>query len=131
MAFLSPSPMILYRLPNGFCKSIPDITNQRYFMRVEIYRHFSVQSSSTLRSQKADQPIYILRYKNIEQGQQLYPKIFPPILINICSLRSSTCSRMPKSWPDKLSPKAMYIKLGFAFSSIWVNSKDLICPPWS
>ena len=38
------------------------------------------QSSSTFRSRKADQPIYILRLKKIEQGQLLYPKIFPLIL---------------------------------------------------
>ena len=38
--------------------------------------------------------------------RMLYPKIFPPILLNICSLRPLTCSGMPKSWPDKLSPKA-------------------------
>ena len=46
-------------------------------MRVQISGHSSVQSSSTFGSRKARKPIYILRFKKIEQGQLLYPKIFP------------------------------------------------------
>ena len=84
--------------PNGISKPIPDIINQRcYFMRVQISGHSSVQSSSTFRSRKADKPIYILRFKKIEPGQLLYPKIFSLNLLNACPLRSLTCSRMPKS----------------------------------
>ena len=37
------------------------------------------------RSRKARQPIYILRFKNIEQGQLLYPKIFPLTFYKIFS----------------------------------------------
>ena len=117
MASLSPSPTILYRLPNGICKPILDITNQYYYMRVQISGHSSVQSSSTFRSRKAEEPIYILRFKKIEQGQLLYPKIFPHIFLNTCQVRSPNCSRMLKSGPDKLSPKAMCLQLGFPFSS--------------
>ena len=40
------------------------------------------------------------------------------------SLRSSICSSLPKSWPDKLSHKAVRLKLGFPFSSRYVKSKN-------
>ena len=50
-------------------------------MRVQISGHSSVQSSSTFGSRKAQKPIYTLRFKKIEQGQLLYPKIFPPIFL--------------------------------------------------
>ena len=46
----------------------------------------------------------------------LYPKIFPPIFLNTFQVRSSNCSRKPKGWPDKLSPKAVYLILGFHFA---------------
>ena len=49
-------------------------------MRVQISGHSSVQSSSTFGSWKARKPIYILRFKKIEHGQLLYPKISPPII---------------------------------------------------
>ena len=67
----------------------------------------------------------------IEQGKLLYPKIFPLILLNTCPLRSPTCPRMTKNGPDNLSPKAVYLKLGFPFSSRWVNHKGLMFSPWS
>ena len=51
------------------------------FMRVQISGHSSVQSSSTFGSRKARKPIYILRFKKIEEGQLLYPKICPPIFL--------------------------------------------------
>ena len=54
-------------------------------MRVQISGHSSVQLSSTFRSRKEDKPIYILRFKKIEQGQLLYPKIFPPIFLKYIS----------------------------------------------
>ena len=56
-----------------------------YFMRVQISGHSSFESSSTFRSRKADGPIYILRFKKIEQGSLLYPKIFPRILLKTYS----------------------------------------------
>ena len=74
------SDSLLSPFPNGICNPIPDIIHQQcYFRRVQISGHSSVLSSSTFRSQKEDNPIYILRFKKIEQGQLLYPKIFPPI----------------------------------------------------
>ena len=90
---------LLSSSPNGIYKPIPNITyTVKYrFRLMQIYGHSSVQSSSTFRSRKADQPIYILRFKKIEQGQLLYPKIFPLILLITYSLKSLTCSRMPKS----------------------------------
>ena len=61
------------------------INQQRYLlrMRVQISGHYSVQSSPTFGSRKARKPIYILRFKKIEQRQMLYPKICPPIFLNI------------------------------------------------
>ena len=79
MASLSPSLTTLRHIPNGIYKPIPNtIYIVKYHLRrVQISGHSSVQSSSTLRSRKAYQPIYILKFKKIEQGQLLYPKIFP------------------------------------------------------
>ena len=68
-----------------------------HFMWVQISGHSSVQSSSTFRSRKADKPIYILRIKKIEQGQLLYPKISPLILLNTYLLRSLTCPRIDQT----------------------------------
>ena len=111
MASLSPSPQLSITLPNGIYKPIPDkvlshlqmasISPSSYppslqmasispfptshcwdsTMRVQISGHSSVQSSSTFGSRKARKPIYILRFKKIEQGQLLYPKICPPIFL--------------------------------------------------
>ena len=75
---------------------IPDITNQYYFMRVQISGHSSVQSSSTFRSRKADKLIYILMSKKIEQGQLLYPKIFPPIFFKVLTSIISICLSLLK-----------------------------------
>ena len=93
-----------------------------HFMRVQISGHSSVKSSSTFRSRKTDKPIYILRFKKIEQGQLLYPKICPPIFLNTWQVRSPNFSRKFKSWPDKLSSKATYLKLGFLVSSRCVGN---------
>ena len=81
--------------PNGICKPIPDTTYkvQHHLRRVQISGHSSVQSSSTIRSRKADHPIYIPRFKKIEQGKLVYPKIFPHVfprfplayvVVNLC-----------------------------------------------
>ena len=66
-------------------------------MRVQISGHFSVQSSSTFGSRKARKPIYILRFKKIEQGQLLYPKIFPPIFLKIWQDQASNGLRIAQS----------------------------------
>ena len=100
-------------------------------MWVQIFGHSSVQSSSTFRSQKADMPIYILRFKKIEQGKLLYPKIFPPIFLYICQERSLNFSRKSKNWPDRFSPKTVYLKLGFHFASRCLSPKDPKCSPFS
>ena len=87
-------------------------------MWVQISGHSSVQSSSTFGSRKARKPIYILRFKKIEQGQLLYPKIFPPIFFKICQESSSIGSRPFKGCTVQLPPKP--VKLGFWFSQgIW------------
>ena len=65
-------------MPNFIYKPIPDIIHQHYhFRRVQISGYSSVQSSSTSRSLEEDKPIYILKFKKIEQGKLLYSKIFP------------------------------------------------------
>ena len=84
-----------------------------HFMRVQISGHSSVQSTSTFGLWKARKPICILRFKKIEQGQLLYPKICPPIFLKTFQGRTPSCSKLLKDWPDKLSPKAVYPKLGF------------------
>ena len=82
-----------------------------YTMRVQISGHFSVQSSSTFGSRKARKPIYILRFKKIEQGQLLYPKICPPIFLKICQDWFPNCSRWLKGYTVKLLPKAAEIRV--------------------
>ena len=66
-------------------------------MRVQISGHSSVQSSSTFRARKARKPIYILRFKKIEQGELLYHKIFPPIFLKTFQEKSPSCPRVLKS----------------------------------
>ena len=118
--------------PNGICNLIPDIINQQcYFRRVQIFRHSSVQSSSTFRSRKADTLIYILKFKKIEQGKLLYPKIYPLIFLNTCQVRSSNCSTKSKSGPDKPSPKTVYPKLGFCVASRSLSPNVLKFSPMS
>ena len=41
----------------------------------------------------------------------LYPKICPPIFLKTFQERSSSCSRKSKGWPNKLPPKAVYLKI--------------------
>ena len=114
MASLSPFPDGIYKpisddlpspSPNGIYNPIPDITyTVKYrFRRVQIYGHSSVQSSSTFRWRKPDQPIYILRFKKTEQGKLLYHKIFPPIFTQDMPLQVLNCSRMTKDWLEKFS----------------------------
>src|SRR3954471_19591006 len=43
----------------------------------QISWYSSVQSSSTFRYRLAHKPLYIFRFKKIEQGQLSYPKICP------------------------------------------------------
>ena len=82
-------------------------------MRVQISGHSSVQSSSTFGSWKAHKPIYILRLKKIEQGQLLYPKIFPPIFFKICQGSSSNGSRFLKGCTVQMPPKPFKIRVLF------------------
>ena len=89
MASLSPSSIIVFQMAS--ISPFPISQDKYHFMRVQIYGHSSVQSSSTFRSRKADQPIYILGLKKIEQGQLLYPKIFPLISQRI-TLDPQVCS---------------------------------------
>src|SRR3954464_9370826 len=74
MASLSPFPPIL--CSDGIFKPI---SYKKSLLQLgQIPGHSSVQSSSTFRFRQAHKPIYILRYKKIEQGQLSYPKICPP-----------------------------------------------------
>ena len=82
-----------------------------HFIRVQISRHSSVQSSSTFGSRKARKPIYIPRFKKIEQGQLLYPKIFPPIFLKTLQEKSPSGSRLLKNWTVKSSPKAVNLQI--------------------
>ena len=100
-------------------------------MRVQISGHSSVQSSSTFGSRKARNSIYILRFKKIEQGKLLYPKIFPLIFLKTLQEKSPSGSRLLKSWPNKLSPKAVYLKLGFCVASRSLSPNDLKFSPMS
>lgn len=77
-------------------------------MWAQISGHSSVQSSSTLGLRKARQPIYILRFKKIEQGQLLYPKICPPIS---SKKLPSQAAKFPKGCTVQGSPKQS--RLGF------------------
>ena len=81
-------------------------------MWAQISGHSSVQSSSTLGLRKARQPICILRSKKIEQGQLLYPKIFPPISFKKLP---SQASKSPKGCTVQGYPRQS--KLGFWFWS--------------
>ena len=81
-------------------------------MRVQIFGHSSVQSSSTFGLRKARQPICILRSKKIEQGQLLYPKICPPIFSKELS---SQAAKFPKGCTVQRAP--IQSKLGFVFWS--------------
>ena len=129
MASLSPSSVIDFQMAS--VSPFPTSQDKYHFMWVQISRHFSVQSSSTFRSRKANKSIYILRCKKIEQGKLLYPIIFPSILLNICSLKSLTCSRMPKGWPDKLSPKRNESPIRVSIFIKGVSSKRFKSFPWS
>ena len=67
---------------NGIFKPIPDTIDPRHYFvhqRVQIFGHSSVQSSSTFKLQTASMPISLFKFKKIQQGHLLYPKIFPPI----------------------------------------------------
>ena len=90
----------------------------------------------------ARQPICILRSKKIEQGQLLYPKIFPPIFFKVCQESSSNGSRLLKDCTVQMPPKPVKIRvLGFSmvqsspiglyiFSSIYMSSfKDCTVKP--
>ena len=126
-----PTSSGLRRLNRGNCCtpkfSLPYFSTN--VMWVQISGHSSVQSSSTFGSRKEDKPTYILRFKKIEQGRLLYPKIYSPIFLNTFQVRPSNCPRKSNGWPDKPSPKAVYLKLGFLFSSRCVNPKGLKFSP--
>ena len=81
-------------------------------MWAQISGHSSVQSSSTFGLRKARQPICILRSKKIEQGQQLYPKICPPIF---SKKLPSQAAKFPKGYTVQRPP--IQSKLGFVFLS--------------
>ena len=82
-----------------------------HFTRVQISGHSSFQSSSTFGSRKARKPIYILRFKKIEQGQLLYPKLCPPIFFKICQRSSSNGSRLAQRLDSQTPPKPAEIRV--------------------
>src|SRR3954463_5736973 len=53
------------------------------FQLGQISWYSSVQSSSTFRYRLAYKPLYIFRFKIIEQGQLSYPKICPHVVANV------------------------------------------------
>ena len=76
MASISPSSYPS-SLQMAYVSPFPTSQRWYYTMRVQISGHSSVQLSSTFGSRKARKPINILRFKKIEQGQLLYPKMCP------------------------------------------------------
>ena len=96
-------------------------------MWVQIFGHSSVQPSSTFGSRKARKPIYILRFKKIEQGQLLYPKIFPPIfqdfLVNILFWSHNHNFINSWSWLHKLGSKIIKVSKVSILDSWKVNCK--------
>ena len=70
MAFLSPFP-------------------QPSHHQVQISGHSSVQSSYTFKPRMTHTSISFFKFKKIEQGQLLYPKICPPIFHSRCYPRVS------------------------------------------
>src|SRR3954469_16311841 len=65
----------LQQLPDGIYKPISDKKSLLQLGQISWYS--SVQSSSTFRYRLANKPLYIFRFKKIEQGQLSYPKICP------------------------------------------------------
>src|SRR3954471_22306776 len=75
MASSSPSQTTSCQHPDGICKPIP--VKKSLHPQGQISWYSSVQSSSIFRFRLAHKPLYILRFKKIEQGQLSYPKICP------------------------------------------------------
>ena len=64
----------------------------------------------------------------IEQGQLLYPKIFPLIFLKTLQENlqvAQVCSSLFKSGSDKSSPKEVNPKLGFCVASRPLSPNDL------
>ncbi|CAI8603697.1 unnamed protein product [Vicia faba] len=74
-ASLSPSSVINLQMES--ISPFSTSQDKYHLMRVQISGHSSVQSSTTFRSRKARKPIYILRFKKIEQGEPVVPQNFP------------------------------------------------------
>ena len=127
MASLSPFPVSNFQMASI---SLFSTSQDRYhIMWVQISKHSSVQSSSTFGSRKARKPIYILRFKKIEQGQLLYPKIFPPIFLKICQEWSSNCLKWLKGCTVKPPPKPAEIRVLFLAKKLRFSmaQSSLIC----
>ena len=96
MASTCPSPTRYNHLQMASLSPFPTSQCWYYTMRVQISGHSSIQLSSTFGSRKARNPIYILRFKKIEQGHLLYPKICPPIFFRVLTSIISICSSLLK-----------------------------------
>src|SRR3954468_14893915 len=100
MASLSQYRTTSCQHPDGIRKPIP-VKNSLH-LQGQISWYSSVQSSSIFRFRLAHKPLYILRFKKIEQGQLSYPKICPlyfrVILVQTVSLDSynQACISSPK-----------------------------------
>src|SRR3954465_2483154 len=107
MASSSPSQSYIFSKHLGAI--FKPISDKKSILQLgQIPGYSSVQSSSTFRFRQAHMPVYIFKYKKIEQGQLSYPKIFPSHF----SYSNSYQSTKPKD----ISPKRRLKKLGFCCS---------------
>src|SRR3954467_8613683 len=105
MASLSPSQSNP-KNPDGIFKPISYKKSLLQLGKIPGYSN--VQSSSTFRFRQAHKPIYILRYKKIEQGQLSYPKICPSYLIIFQSIGLSNAQRYTRR-KHGVSPKQQHL----------------------
>src|SRR3954470_22220582 len=92
MASLSPSQSYIF---SKHLDGIFELVSKKslHHQQGQISWYSSVQSSSTFRFRQPHKPIYILRYKKIEQGQLSYPKICPTYLFIFQSIILSNAQR--------------------------------------
>src|SRR3954463_9363145 len=79
----------------------------------QISWYSSVQSSSTFRYRLAYKPLYIFRFKIIEQGQLSYPKICPPHFYT-----------QPHPSINSSKPKWMYTLLSNKGQTVFANGPN-------
>src|SRR3954467_8206776 len=84
---LSQSPINFLSRPGWHLQA--HLRQRSLLQQGQISWYSSVQSSSTFRYRLAYKPLYIFRFKIIEQGQLSYPKIFPPYFYMLKLIQAS------------------------------------------